>query len=163
MLISAATPDDIRHVALNMRDADFDEFSALGWTTGRDDLAALLVARFENSGCLCARSDDGERIAVGALVQIRPNVGSLLFYATDLFPEIANSLTRFIVRYLFADAMAAGMHRIEAVSKADHHQAHRWIEALRLKREATFPGYGRRGETYIQFSWVSDVCKTGDT
>ena len=81
----------------------------------------------------------------------RPNVVSLLFFATDQFPEIALPATRFIKRELFARLKKAGVHRIEAVSMVDHNDTHAWLQTLGLERE-TEPmiGYGKGGESFIQ-------------
>lgn len=153
-MIDRATPGDIYAVALGMRSNDFAEFSALAWASSREELAKNLTARYGATGCILARAKDGTPVAVGDVVEIRPCVGSLLFFATDRFPEIAVPLTRFIVQRLFKELRAAGLHRIEAVSSSEHKQAHRWIKCLGLSHEATFPKYGKGGETFFQFSWV---------
>lgn len=157
MLIDRATPEDIRAVALNMRDSDFAEFAALSWASSREELAEELVGRYGASGCILARAADGEPVAVGDVVEMRPRVGSLLFYATERFPEVAVPLTRFIVQRLFRQLREAGVHRIEAVSSSGYKHAHRWIECLGLSYEATFPCYGKSGETFIQFAWKKET------
>ncbi|GLO68646.1 hypothetical protein MACH17_01630 [Phaeobacter inhibens] len=48
-----------------------------------------------------------------------------------------------------------GVHRIECLTLADLHVAHRWMEMLGLSEEATLRKYGRNGETFKQFSWVA--------
>ena len=160
MMIEPATAQDVAYVAERMRTADADEFLALAHAPDRAALAESLVARYgAHPATIVARTDDGP-IAIGAGVEARPNVVTLLFFATDKFPVVALGLTRFITRNLFSRYREAGVHRIEAVSSESHRAAHRWIRALGLQQEAVFPGYGRGGETFIQFAWVADHARS---
>lgn len=155
MKIEATLPAHIRHVAENMRERDRVEFMPLTDATTHGELIEILLQRYVWADLVTACADDGTPVAVGGLVQHRPNVATLLMYATDRFPEVAHALTRFIRKDLFPQGRASGVHRIEAVSIAGYDEAHRWIQMLGLKREAEFKGYGRGGETYISFAWVS--------
>lgn len=155
MRLDVATADDIRAVARDMRDSDLAEFSAVLPVDDRDAVADTLSLRYGyRPDILCAQRD-GRRIAIGGALELRPNVLTLLFFATPDFGQIALPLTRFIKLGLFRRLVAAGVHRIEAVSMDGHTQAHRWIEALGLSRETgPLRGYGKRGEAFIQFAWV---------
>lgn len=140
-----------------MRDSDYDEFSAVSFTDTREDLAAVLAARYGRSHEVhVGFGDDGAPICIGGTVQSRPNVITLLFFATDRFPEIGLPITRYIKKQLFPRLRAAGVHRIEAVSSEDHTDAHAWLKTIGLKRE-TEPllNYGKGGEAFLQFSWVA--------
>jgi hypothetical protein len=77
------------------------------------------------------------------------------------FPKIALALTRFIRSRLFPRYRANGVHRIECASLDGYVEVHRWIELLGLRQEAVMPGYGRGGETFLQFAWVADARPTG--
>lgn len=160
MRIEAATPRDVQAIAANMRETDAEEFLAVSPATDRDELAAILAERYGNHpGALCAHGSGGP-IAIGAMVEARPNVITLMFFATDAFPVIAAPLTRFIVQRLFPAYRRTGVHRIECVSIAGYAAAHRWIECLGLAREAVLPGYGRAGETFLQFAWVAERVRS---
>ena len=164
MKIDAPLRADVRHVAENMRQKDIVEFRAVSRAENTDELAEALIERYGDRGdTICARLDDGTPVAVGAMIESRFNVVTLLFFATDDFPQIAMALTKFIVQRLFPRYRNAGVHRIECVSHVDYTEAHRWIETLGLEKEAEMPGYGRNGETYFQFAWVDDrVRQTGN-
>lgn len=164
MRIDAPLRADVRHVAENMRQKDIVEFRAISRAESTDELAEALVERYGDRGdTICARLDDGTPVAVGAMIESRFNVVTLLFFATDDFPQIAMALTKFIVQRLFPRYRNAGVHRIECVSHVGYTEAHRWIETLGLEKEAEMPGYGRNGETYFQFAWVDDrVRQTGN-
>lgn len=158
MKIEHATPIDICFVARQMRERDFAEFSALSAVTTREELVNVLVARLANhKHTLCASTEAGP-VAIGAAIEARPKVLSLLFFATDEFPVIADQLTRFIKQRLFPPLVAAGIHRIETVSLDGYTQARRWLGVLGLEPE-TRPllNYGKNGEAFVQFSWVKDV------
>lgn len=164
MKIDAPLRADVRHVAENMRQKDIVEFRAVSRAESTDELAEALVERYGDRGdTICARLDDGTPVAIGAMIESRFNVVTLLFFATDDFPQIAMALTKFIVQRLFPRYRNAGVHRIECVSHVAYVEAHRWIETLGLEKEAEMPGYGRNGETYFQFAWVDDrVRQTGN-
>lgn len=157
MKISKATAEDVLHVALNMRERDYEEFSALSKTDNKGALAEDLVARFGGQDhTLCGNL--GGPTVIAAAVETRPNVLSLLFFATDEFPKVADATTRFIKQQFFPAMVAAGVHRIEAVSLAGYEQSERWLGVLGLKPETSpLRGYGKNGEAFVMYSWVKDV------
>jgi len=152
--IEGATRRDVEAVVRSMRDRDVDEFMAVSSAATRDELNYSLIKRYgSNPDALCV-SKSGVPIGVGAMIEARPNVATLLFFANYLFPQVAIGLTRFIRGNLFPRYRGAGVHRIECVSMDGYAEAHRWIGLLGLKHEATMPGYGRDGQTFHQFAWV---------
>lgn len=157
MKIDTAAFGDVYRVARFMRSRDIYEFLAVSPMESHEGLVMQIMERYGNRNDLIVAKDHGEAVAIGGLIQHRPNVATLLFFATDGFPAIALGLTRFIRQKLFPRVKRAGIHRIEAISIAGYHETHRWIEILGLKREAEFKGYGKNGETFVQFAWVSDA------
>lgn len=161
MKLDAPTPGDVRRVAEQMRERDVAEFLAVAHVETKADLVEALTARYGDApDAICAFAD-GDPVAVGAMVQARPNVVTLAFFATDRFPEIALELTKFIRNRLFARYRADGVHRIECISMEGYEDAHRWIGLLGLKQEAVMPRYGKGGETYVQFAWVEHGSSSG--
>lgn len=161
MRLDAPTREDVRFIARNMRARDMAEFLAVSNAETPEDLVKGLTNRYGNSeDAICAYLGY-EPVAVGAMVQARPNVATLGFFATDRFPEVARPLTKFIRDRLFPRYRAGGFHRIECISMEGYEDAHRWIGLLGLKKEAVMPKYGKGGETYIQFAWVADEGSTG--
>jgi hypothetical protein len=155
MKVVPPNPDDVRAVALLMRQRDRDEFMPLTHFTEHHELVSSLTERFgEHPDCFVVMSHDGP-VAVGGMLLHRPNVATLLFFASDAFAgRVAADFTRFVKQRLFPGYVAKGVHRIECQSLEDYTSVHNWLEVLGLKREATMPGFGRGGETYIQFSWT---------
>lgn len=156
MKIGNAEPADIYQVAYAMRETDFAEFSALSYANTREELATSLCDRLAfRPETIVAGLD--EPICVGVPYPVRPNVVSLLFFATDRFHEIGLPITRFIVRELFPKLKAAGVHRLETLALADNKVGRAWLETLGLRAEtAPLRGYGRDGEYFVQYSWVRE-------
>ena len=155
MKVEPATALDVEAVALAMRARDYAEFSAVSWAADRAELARHLAARYGDQPSVICGHHDGLPACIGGTIEARPNVLSLLFFATDVFPQIALPATRFIRDRLFPRLRAVGVHRIEAVSMAGHKETHRWLRTLGLEPEvAVMRGYGRAGEDFVQFAWV---------
>lgn len=154
MRIDKPTADEIRAVALDMRPSDYDEFIALSFANSREELAENLVQRLSGRPDVMVGALD-EPICIGATIEMRPNVITLLFFATPRFADIGIPITRFIRQNLFTRFRDAGIHRIEALSIKGHDQAHRWLRTLGLDAETgELPSYGRNGEPFIQFAWT---------
>ncbi len=153
---------EILEVAMLMRATDYEEFAAVAPADNRADLTRLLLARYGDRRDVLCVSHKNIPVAIGGALELRPRVLTLLFFATPEFAGVYAPLTRFIKQRLFPPLVAAGAHRIEAVSMESHTDAHRWIEALGLEKEGPpMRGYGKRGESFQQFAWVGDVRSAG--
>lgn len=162
MRLEAVSPDTAYAVAAEMRERDREEFAAVLPCGDRASIAAHLRGVYgRRTGVLCARCPAGVPVCIGGAVAVRPGVATLLFYATDAFPGLALSMTRFIRRHYFPSLAATGIHRIECVSLAAYGEMHRWLETLGLRQEGVFQAYGKGREDFVQYAWVSDVRPTG--
>ncbi|MCY0148308.1 hypothetical protein OEG84_11450 [Hoeflea sp. G2-23] len=154
--IEAPAEADVRYVADRMRDDDVREFMSVSFAERKIDLVDDIVRRFGlHPGAIGFYLDD-EPVGIGGLIEGRPHVGTLLFFATDKFASVALGIAKFTRQRLFPRYREAGMHRIEAISIDGHASAHRWIKMIGLKHEAALRGFGKGGETYHQFAWVAD-------
>lgn len=158
MRLSQATRDDVHAVALSMRDSDLEEFLALNHAEDRETLAIELAARYGRyENALVAHHND-EPVAVGAFVTGRPGVVTLMFFASDAWQPIAARLSQRLARMMEV-MREEGTHRIEAVALASHAEARRWLEFFGLRPEGPpMRGYGKNGEIFQQYAWVSDAC-----
>lgn len=155
MITEAATVAAVREVAEAMRESDRVEFMAVSHFDTHEQLVDAVVERYAlHQDAYVFRADDGAPVAAGAMVQHRPHVVTLMFFANERMPDIGSDLTRFIRNRLFPAYRDKGVHRIECASIEGYAETHRWLKTLGLKEEASMPGYGREGQTYIQFSWV---------
>lgn len=157
MKIDAPTVAHVRHVADNIREKDADEFLAVSFARGRAELADNLVERYgRNFETYCFSEDDGTPVAVGAMCEGRPNVVTLMFFATAQFRKLALPIARFTKHRLFPHYRGLGIHRIECISIAGYEESHRWIRLCGMAEEGVFRGFGRDGQTFHQFAWVAD-------
>lgn len=158
MITEAATVAAVREVAESMRPRDREEFRAVSPFETHAQLVEAIVEKYApHLDAYVFRTDDGTPVGVAGMIRHRPNVITLLFFATEQFSEIGSDLTRFVRKVLFPKYKELGVHRIECASIEGYAETHRWLEVLGLQQEAVMPGYGRGGETYIQFSWVKET------
>jgi hypothetical protein len=157
VIVEPALPNDVARVAAAMRQRDRDEFMPMTHFERHEQLVKSLVQRFGGHPDVFTVFDDPGPVAVGGMLLHRPNVATLLFFATDDFKgKVAADFTRFVKQRLFPQYIAAGVHRIECQSIEAYASVHNWLEVLGLKEEATLPKFGRGGETYIQFAKVEE-------
>jgi len=148
--IEIATPDEVYSVALAMRERDLAEFSAALPVHRRLDVAANLALRYGGRDDVLVGAVGGEPICIGGTVQVNDAI-HLLFFATDKFPTIAVSITRFIRNELFPRFFAAGINRVECASIEGYDHAHRWLRLLGLKDAGRAEFTGRGGEAFVHF------------
>lgn len=135
-----------------MRERDAAEVFARRWDDDPLAVAALICqARWGKVLGL-----PGKPIAVVGAHEVWPRVASVFMLATDDWPQIALSATRWVKRTLIPVIHGSGVHRADCQSIADHDVAHRWLRALGARHEATHPMMGRNGETFLTFVWERD-------
>lgn len=157
MRVTEATAQNINSVAERMRERDLAEFSATSFFSDREGAAVTLVERYAGLENLeCATLDDGTPVAIGGVLWLRPNVASILFFATDDFERIVVPLTRHVRRNVIATAKDVGAHRIECMSLASYTQMRSWVEVFGLREEARLRAYGKNGEDFISYAWVEN-------
>lgn len=147
-----ADAEAILHVSVNMRDVDREEIFATRWSDSSIDLAED-IARIPGPHWAAWKAGIGP-VAIYGAMPMWPGVWSMYFFSTPHFHQIARDVTRHIRKVMMPSlALVAGAHRAEARSSVSHTEAHRWLERLGAKREATLKGYGRKGEDFILFAW----------
>jgi hypothetical protein len=75
-------------------------------------------------------------------------------FATDRWPDVALSVTRHIRRVMMPEMIDAGANRADCWSMDGHDVAHRWLEVLGARREATLDDYGPTRKKYHCYSWT---------
>lgn len=155
MIICRTVPDHILSVASRLRERDREEFAAIFGTDDPQALAqAMLEAYGDLDGLLTGCLDNGPAVFVGGAVWTRPNVAAILFMATDDFPTIAKSATRFIRDEFLPQLDAEGFHRIEAVTLASYANMQRWLRLLGFRQEGVAEAYGANREDFHHFARV---------
>jgi hypothetical protein len=160
--VSLTDPDlmALAFIAERMRERDRVECLATCFTTPAQLAAdAMLGGGFCNVAWI--ESLDGAHARPVAAIGARqrwPGVWSVWAWGTDEWPKVVVSLTRHAKRTLIPLLVERGAHRAQCASLAEHAEAHRWLEYLGAKREATLTGYGRNGEDFALFRWrLEDV------
>lgn len=140
----------VARVALDMRKADMDEIFATRWGYDPLDLARQIVAHATIGFVACL---DRAPVAAVCASPIAPTVLSVGMFATDLWPKVALSTTRFARRLIKAAVTEGAIHRAECRSMAGHEVAHRWLEALGAVHEVDLPDLGKDRQTFRLFAW----------
>jgi len=138
-------------VAENMRVSDRREIFATRWDSSPETLAADAMKSYE-FGWL-AWLGDAPVCAFGGM-PIHPGVWAVWMFATDDFPKVALSVTRFVRKYM-KPVLQDLSHRVECRSIEGHPDAQKWLEFLGMKQESVIPRYGRNGETFLLYSWTN--------
>ncbi len=154
MNIEPALPADVMLVAQAMRQRDRDEFMPMTHFETHDQLVKSLVQRYGGHPDVFTVFGEPGPVAVGGMLLHRPNVATLLFFASDDFAPEGAAFTRFVTQRLFPTYRQRGVHRIECQSLDGYGEVHRWLGVLGLEREAVLRAFGRDGQDYVQFAWV---------
>jgi RimJ/RimL family protein N-acetyltransferase len=161
-MVALLAPDfaSLAYIAFNMRQADRDEIYNI---VGHNNPVILAQQALDASkvGSASVASRQGRPIAVCGFVPLRPGVSTAFAFATDAFPGVALALTRHALRVMKPALLHAGFHRLQCESRADHHDAHRWLETLGFRREGVLRQFGSDGSDYIQFSACSEPKSFG--
>jgi hypothetical protein len=148
---------DVSFIAENLRLSDKNEVFATRWTEKGDDLAFAIMSCGNFGWIACA--DDHTPVSAFGAVPMWNGVWSVWMFATDRWPEVSLSVTRFIKKIMTPALEEAGYHRAECKSLAANTASHRWLEMLGASKESEIINYGRNGETFYTFSWIRPVSK----
>ena len=155
MILREAEPQDVFHVASNMRQRDYEEIDALRFTRDKKNLAADIADRLANFQTVyCVEKEPNNPIAIISYIPVRPGVWTLGMFATDKFKSIGLFLTKQIIRAIIPALNKARAHRVEAYSIEGYDEVHKWLKFLGLKEECTLKKYGKNGEDFKVFSYV---------
>lgn len=150
MEIAPADRDSLIHILANLRQADREELQATRWDDDLTDLADT-IARLP--GLAWVGGLDGEPIAAIGTVPMWKGVWNVWMFATDRFPEIGLSLTRWAKRVMVPQLIEVDAHRVECRAMASHTVARKWLEGFGGRCESTLKAYGRNGEDFCQYVW----------
>jgi|TARA_R110002153_G_scaffold273369_1_gene444102 hypothetical protein len=158
LIFHQASIGSLYDIALNMRDRDYQECSALSFTNNRPDLADEIARSWSRSetSIVCGTKELGG-IAAFTYIPQRNGVWNVGLFATDKFDKIQLSLTKLIIKRIIPSLSKAGAHRIEAQSIAGYDSVHNWLKFLGFEEESTLRSFGCNGEDFINFSYVRNV------
>lgn len=154
-MIKSVSWSSILFLAHNMRERDRVEvFNAINHDSP-DMLAreCLWVTAYGKTGVAFS---GGRPVGVVGVVPLRGGVWEAWAFGTNEWSRGARDLTRFAVKQLKPFVLKHGGHRVQAKSRYDHHDAHRWLRWLGAKEEGLLRGFGRDRSDYIMFAWNGD-------
>lgn len=149
--------EPLLYIVQNMREKDRYEILATLYEMETDE-ANELIARMTldaatkmGIGWIGYRGD--EPIAALGMSMMHPNVAQVWMFATDRWPLVALSLTKFAKKTIIRLLKDSGTHRAQCFSIESHGVAHRWLDMLGATEECEVPNYGRNGESFHLFAW----------
>jgi len=150
--IIPATYSDVVFIARRIRALDAEEIFPLMPNPTPENLAMGSVQAGDLA--FVALADDGEPVAAFGAAWKRPLIYSVWMYATDRWMDVALSVTRHIRRVMMPEMIDSGAVRAECWTIETHEPAHRWLEVLGARREATVEDYGPLRKKYHCYSWT---------
>lgn len=93
--------------------------------------------------------------AFAAFTESWPGHWNAWMFGTDDFRAAAVPLMRWFRTEAREILSVCNGRRLEADSIADHYEGHKLIKALGGKPESTMKNFGKNGETFIKFVWIS--------
>lgn len=150
--------EDILYVANNMREMDRIEIFSGRWTDDIQDFADSIQT---DNGFGFVAGIEGTPIAVFGAIPISPTLWNVYMFATDRFPEVSLTVTRFVKKVMIPSVEKMGMFRAECRSIDGHRSAHRWLSVLGFKHEAVCELVGKDGQTFHLFAFTYSGKQTG--
>ena len=151
MQIGPPTREAVQHIIENMREWDRREIFATRLDS--DTGGGLLEDVFRAGPVAWVSSHEGAPVAAFGCSPMWRGVWGMWMFATDNFPKIGLGMTKFVIQGIVPMLWQHGAHRLECKSMEGHVDAHRWLEVIGARREATHAGYGRDGETFHTYVW----------
>ena len=149
---------DCAYVCTNIRDADFSETSALTFDKTKDAMAKSIINQGGESYTIFNSSR--EPVLIGGAYYENPQVATIWLFATDKITKrdwwVTTKFITGLIDKMFENDMA---HRVQALSIGWRSVAHKWLQRIGLKHEATlkgFSGIGDKNNDVLVFSKVKE-------
>lgn len=152
MVIQDATPAAVRSVIGRLRAADRQELDAQSYGYNEDEIIRIILG-YAGPFNFCASRDPQRPVALIGALPMWPGVWSVWMLATDDFPLIALSLTRWVRTRMIPALVESGAHRAECRLPAANRGACRWLELVGGRQESILKRYGRGQEDFCCYVW----------
>lgn len=149
---------DMCFIAANMCEWDRKELNASAVLESMTEAAVLSWLTSGEGWCWTAWLDDQPQVAFGisAVSSFQPHMRSAWCWGTDRIRRCIPAVTRFCLETWPRQIIEAGGTRVEVRSLKGHDLAHRWLSALKCRKEAEMTGYGVHGETMELWAWLKE-------
>jgi hypothetical protein len=167
MRLGPLTLGGLQHICANLRARDRVEMAMLGWGDDPTRRAQRLYDLWSHCWRAHIVSVSGvsagpEPVAVLMLQWNTPTAFNAALLATERWGEIAIPLARHCRDTIKPAVIEAGIARVECRTWEGHAAARRFLEFFGARMEVRLPGYGRSGETFLQYAWTRPDLVTAD-
>lgn len=145
----------VEYLCVNMREIDQREIYGIRWHDNPLLLAREVVIA-STYGKAAIATYNGKPCGIMGISPMWPGVWSVWSFGTDDWSKAVLELSRYGKKVLEPFVRVRGAHRVQCESRIDHHEAHRWLQAMGAKADGILQGYGRDGSDYLMFSWSKD-------
>lgn len=155
--IRPGTARDLCFVACNLREWDKKEIGASARLSSMTE--AAMISWYSSPGWNWTAWLDGQpQAAFGVSFgsPYLPHVRSAWAWGTDRFKRCAPAITRFSMKEWPSRLIGEGVTRVEIRSLKGHDIAHKWLSAIRARREGEMTNYGVNGETFELWAWLKE-------
>lgn len=145
----------VEYLTLNMRAIDAAEI----YNMRGHDSPYILAREVVHAACFGKAGiaeHKGRPCGIVGVSPLWPGVWSIWSFGTDDWTRGVLAMTRYGKRVLEPFIRSRGAHRLQCESRIDHHEAHRWLQAMGAKPDGLLQAYGRDGSDYVMFSWSKD-------
>lgn len=146
----------IEYIAINMREGDWTEISALLPHDSRIRFAWEAYHHILNNGRGQVSWHDGRPAALAAFVEMRPGVWEVYMCGTGDFTAALVPLLRWFRREANDILGVCKGHRLQCDSRCGYDEAHKMIMAMGGKAEGEpMRRYGKDGSDFQRFVWLN--------
>lgn len=150
--IRPAVLRDVSFIAANLRDCDRAEICCqIAPGTKPVEIASFCIGRGQSWTAFLYGLPSG---AFG-FSEISDGVLNGWAFGRPGFQRCIPSITRFVFRDVVPRWLNNGIRRIEVRTIEGHENAHRWLEASGAQRCCTLEDWGRGGERFFLYAWIS--------
>lgn len=145
---------DVLTICENMRQIDWEEVrNLLPQAVDKPDVIAMICMQATRVGFVA--KSDGIPAGVIQLAEILDGTFRAGMFGTNRMTEVARPLVGKLLE-IIPDMMDDGMKYCEALSDAQHLEAHKLLTFVGLKKRAILPGYGSHGRDIALFTITKD-------
>lgn len=146
----------VEYLTFNMRPEDRAELFGVWRHDDELRFASEVTHILRNYGRSKIADIDGKPAALfGFSCHLKPNVYDVWMFGTSEFTKALFPLMRWC-RNEANDILAIEKaHRLQAQSRADHHEAHKLIKAMGGIEECRLEAWGKDGSDYLMFKWIN--------
>lgn len=146
----------VEYLTFNMREQDKAEVFGVWRHDDELRFAGEVTHILRNYGRSQIAYIEGKPAALfGFSCHLKPKVYDVWMFGTQDFTKALFPLMRWCRNEANDILSIEKAHRLQAQSRADHHEAHKLIKAMGGIEECRLEGWGKDGSDYLMFKWIN--------